>query len=167
MNGAGHAVGGDGAAQAVLLQRRPLLGRHSSTEGQPSSLATWQIFSSAHFSPAELKHQKAMDCLMRPLTTAFFSSVRASPATEATAPAASVSQQVKGLHGVSSKWLGTKISHEEHKKTRKRKDGSQCHCLPSFSFVLLCFFWLLGSTSFRKTSHWPMPMLTTTVTFAG
>src|SRR2546421_10779130 len=45
----------------------------SSTEGQPSFFATSQILSRLHFSPAALKHQKAIDCLMRPLREVFSS----------------------------------------------------------------------------------------------
>src|SRR5580704_18721175 len=37
-----------------------------STETQPSSLATWHVRSMSHLSPAELKHQKTIECRMRP-----------------------------------------------------------------------------------------------------
>ena len=46
-------------------------GSTSSTDRQPSSLATWQVVSTSHFSPAVLKHQKTIDCLIRPRLTAF------------------------------------------------------------------------------------------------
>src|SRR5262245_57302050 len=46
------------------------IGSTISTERQPSSTATWQVLSTDHFAPAALKHQKTIDCLIRPLTEA-------------------------------------------------------------------------------------------------
>src|SRR5260370_13554922 len=43
---------------------------HSSTLGTPSSFATWQSFSTDHWSPVLVKHHSTIDCLIRPLVTA-------------------------------------------------------------------------------------------------
>src|SRR6516225_7319207 len=59
-----------------FFKRSQLSGPISSTERQPRSRATWQVFSASHFSPAVLKHQKQIDCLIRPLVTALSSSSR-------------------------------------------------------------------------------------------
>src|SRR5262245_5798821 len=48
-----------------------------STETQPSAFAAWQVFSRSHFSPAVLKHQKTIDCLMFPLVMVLPVSARA------------------------------------------------------------------------------------------
>src|SRR5438445_2343113 len=59
-----------------------------SIDGTPSDFATWQVFSRSHFSPAVLKHQKTIDCLMLPLLTALVSA-RAEGVTVAAADTAS------------------------------------------------------------------------------
>jgi len=73
----------------VLLEDAQSSGATTSTETQPSALATWQVFSTSHFSPAVLKHQKTIDCLMCPLLTAFSSAAAScgSPVTTAAAAA--------------------------------------------------------------------------------
>src|SRR4029079_3836221 len=48
-------------------------GPQISTDLQPRLLATEQVLSMSHFSPAMLKHQKTTECLMFPLSR--FSSV--------------------------------------------------------------------------------------------
>src|SRR5438132_1546835 len=48
-----------------------------STETQPSAFAAWQVFTRSHLSPAVLKHQKTIDCLMFPLVMALPVSARA------------------------------------------------------------------------------------------
>src|ERR1051325_9625199 len=49
-------------------------GGMSSTDVQPSCLATSQVLSALHLSPRALKHQNATDCLTRPLSTGLGSS---------------------------------------------------------------------------------------------
>src|SRR5262245_35120988 len=49
------------------------VGPQISTDLQPRLLATEQVLSMSHFSPAMLKHQKTTECLMFPLSC--FSSV--------------------------------------------------------------------------------------------
>src|SRR6516162_806402 len=59
-----------------FFKRSQLSGPISSTDRQPKSRATWQVFFASHFSPIVLKHQKQIDCLIRPLVTALSSSSR-------------------------------------------------------------------------------------------
>src|SRR4051794_26279725 len=88
--------GAPGMPLGAMAQVRPNFfsvaqpsGPHSSTDRQPSALATSQVLARLHFSPALLKHQKTTDCLMLSLTTALPSSARAGRASEA-APAAAM-----------------------------------------------------------------------------
>src|SRR5690242_20391303 len=62
---------------SAIAQTRPYFfrtaqssGAASSTDLQRSSLATRQVVSMSHLSPAELKHQKAIDCGKRPTASA-------------------------------------------------------------------------------------------------
>src|SRR5712691_3375051 len=57
--------------RSCFLSTPQVLGSQISTETQPRLLATSQVFSMSHFSPALLKHQNTIDCWMRPLVTAF------------------------------------------------------------------------------------------------
>ena len=58
MNGApGMPLGAMAQIRPCFLSVAQCSGPTISTDGQPSSLATWQVFSTSHFSPAVLKHQ--------------------------------------------------------------------------------------------------------------
>src|SRR5438046_2182176 len=68
----------------AMAQMRPYFwstgqsaGGSSSTDGQPSCLATLQVCSTSHLSPAVLKHQKQIDCLTRPPLAAAAPAARA------------------------------------------------------------------------------------------
>src|SRR5262245_18672835 len=70
--------GAPGMPLGAMAQVRPnflrvgqLAGSTISTDRQPRSRATSHVLAMSHFSPAVLKHQKTMDCLMRPLVTTF------------------------------------------------------------------------------------------------
>src|SRR5882672_6038698 len=84
-----------GIPLGAMAQVRPYflsVSHHSgptiSTDTQPSAFAAWQVFSRSHFSPAVLKHQKTMDCLLLPLVMALAVSPRAAGETVAAADTA-------------------------------------------------------------------------------
>src|SRR6516225_11578435 len=60
----GMPLGAMAQVRPCFLRVGQCSGSTISTDTQPSALATWQVFSTSHFSPALLKHQKTMDCLM-------------------------------------------------------------------------------------------------------
>src|SRR4029434_8805070 len=67
--------GAPGMPFAAIAQVRPYFfkvghsaGPQISTDLQPRLLATEQVLSMSHFSPAMLKHQKTTECLMFPLS---------------------------------------------------------------------------------------------------
>src|SRR4051794_9007071 len=70
--------GAPGMVFDAIAQARPCffsVGKSSgatiSTDGTPKPVATSQVWSRDHLSPADMKHQATSDCLMFPFTTAF------------------------------------------------------------------------------------------------
>src|SRR5437016_3748704 len=80
--------GAPGMPLGAIAQISPCLrsvpqssGGTSSTDGTPNSRATWQVRSTLQRSPALLKHQKTIDCLMRPCKPGLTCSALAAGAT--------------------------------------------------------------------------------------
>src|SRR5262245_37164136 len=67
--GPGMPLGAMAHTSPYCLSTLQCFGSTSSTDLQPSPLATWHVFSTSHLSPMRLKHQKTIDCLICPRVT--------------------------------------------------------------------------------------------------
>src|SRR5262245_49468958 len=126
-------------------------GATSSTDATPKPLAASQVWSSDHFSPADMKHQATTDCLTFPFTTAFPGVSAAAIPAAARAPAASASRRVNWFDMAAPGEWGT-----ARECNPRRRAGLRGHS----------DFGASGSTSFRNTSHCPIPTEMNTVPLA-
>src|SRR4051794_36866235 len=115
MNGApGMPLGAMAQLRPCFLSVGQSSGATSSTEAQPSALATSQVLLTSHFSPATLKHQKTMDCLRLPFSCAF-SSAKEAAVRDSEAETVGIRRRSMGCIAESS--TADRKRQSQHKRT--------------------------------------------------